>query len=108
MFDEKFNTAKNLALNEAIENYKLTKRGSFKVLKLVRSNILELMNCNLNMPEQIKIINKALDVKISYTTYKAFCYAHIIDKQQVKKEIQTSQPIKKEKHPNIDIFADLK
>jgi len=105
MFNDKFNQAKNLALEQAIENYKTKKRGSFKILKLIRSNIGDLIENGLNMQEQINIINNALDIKIAYSTYKAFYYSHI-DKKLKPKEIPKSET--KKKNANVDIFADLK
>jgi DNA invertase Pin-like site-specific DNA recombinase len=103
MFDERFNTAKNQALNQAIENYKTKKRGSFKILKLIKTNIEELIQNGLNMQEQINIINTALDIKIAYSTYKAFYYAHI---NKVKKKSDAKKQ-EKQKTTNIDLFADL-
>lgn len=60
------------------------------------------------MKEQIEIINTALDIKISYTTYKAFYYVHVSN--AIKRKNNQNIEVKKEpnKSANIDIFADLK
>ena len=74
-----------------------------KEVKGFQTNIDELMQNGLNMQEQINIINTALDIKIAYSTYKAFYYAHV---NKVKKK----SAVQKQEKPtttNIDIFADL-
>lgn len=113
MFIEKFHEARNLALEQAVENFKTTKRGSYKVLKLIKENIQELVDSGLNMPEQVQIINSALDIKIAYSTYKAFYYSHMNKRAKQKQSFNNSPVIKKESSTienkkELDIFADLK
>jgi len=113
MFIEKFHEARSLALEQAVENFKTTRRGSYKILKLIKENIQELADSGLNMPEQVQIINSALDIKIAYSTYKAFYYSHINKRTKQKQSLNNSPVIKKESSTiknkkELDIFADLK
>jgi hypothetical protein len=108
MCNEQFLIAKNKALEDAIKKFKISKRGSFKILKLIKINLNELIDNGLNMKEQIEIINSALNIKIAYTTYKSFYYAHVSN--ATKRKNNQNIEVKKEpnKSANIDIFADLK
>ncbi len=108
MLNEQFLKAKDSALNKALEKFKLTKKGSFKILKLIKINIMELINSGLNMKEQVEIINTALEIKISYTTYKAFYYAHVSNAIKRKNNQNIEIKIEEKQSTNTDIFADLK
>ena len=106
MLNEQFLKAKDSALNKALEKFKLTKRGSFKILKLIKVNINELITSGLNMKEQVEIINTALEIKIAYSTYKSFYYSHISKSKNITKIDDNNKEIKIE--ASTDIFADLK
>jgi len=106
MLNEQFLKAKDSALNKALEQFKLTKRGSFKILKLIKININDLINSGLNIKEQVEIINTALEIKIAYSTYKSFYYNHISKNKNNEKLDYKNKEINTE--ASIDIFADLK
>ena len=99
MIKSELKNAEKELLNEAILNFKKSKKGGFAILKLVKSDIQKMQENGKKVKDQNILLNKALGVVIPYTTYRSFYYIYI--------HKSCKKPTKKN-NAKKDIFADLK